>query len=221
MTGTSVEIQFVTASSNVITNLTLEKILHKNFEEIPLPEYTQEDYDFAAAINTSINDKYTGASINDFVKPFCHSEQVCEASTDVGDVSWICPTAQITAATWASLTQAHTWQITAQGKSSLAHKSTLYAGKVLAGAAIDLLENPELIQQAKDEKNAKLEGYVNRFRCISLAGVFLITAGTGENEFLGDHRVLMFNFGIISGLWDVALASGENAPSKQKVVCSL
>ena len=33
------------------------------------------------------------------------------------------------------------------GKSSIAHKGLLYAGKVLAAAAIDLLDDPELVKK--------------------------------------------------------------------------
>ena len=178
MTGTKVNIKFIKACSNTVLNLTLEKVLQKNMEEIPLPEYTQADREFAKAINDSVENKSVpfdrlirrapteeiaeflrsqiGKEINDFVVPLIHSEEAGGGSTDVGDVSWVCPTAQITTATWSADTPGHSWQIVAQGKSDLAHKSTLYAGKVLAGAAIDLLENPELIEKAKEEKRKKL-----------------------------------------------------------------
>jgi len=180
MTGTSVEIRFIKACSNTVLNSTLEKVLFDNLNQIPLPEYTPEDYAFAKAINNSVENRspvfdklikktdseetirflreHEGRDINDFIVPLIHSEQPGGGSTDVGDVSWICPTAQISTATWASSTPGHSWQIVAQGKSELSHKSTLYAGKVMAGAAVDLLENPELLQKAKDEKAKKLNG---------------------------------------------------------------
>lgn len=180
MTGTSVKSKFIKACSNTVLNSTLEKVLFANMNEIPLPEYTPEDYAFARAINESVENRapslerlikkasteeviqflreHEGREINDFIVPLIHSEQAGGGSTDVGDVSWVCPTAQISTATWASATPGHSWQIVAQGKSKLAHKSTLYAGKVLAGAAIDLWEHPELIEQAKREKEQKLGG---------------------------------------------------------------
>ena len=37
------------------------------------------------------------------------------------------------------------------GKSSAAHKNMLYAGKVIAGTAIDMIDNPEFIEKAKAE----------------------------------------------------------------------
>ena len=47
------------------------------------------------------------------------------------------------------------------GKTSIAHKALLHAGKVLAGAAIDLLESSQLLEQAKAEfAEATASGYV-------------------------------------------------------------
>ncbi|MCU6794262.1 amidohydrolase, partial [Paenibacillus sp. WQ 127069] len=38
-----------------------------------------------------------------------------------------------------------------QGKSDLCHKGMLHAGKVMALAGVELLENPELVAKAKEE----------------------------------------------------------------------
>ena len=55
-------------------------------------------------------------------------------------------------------TPSHSWQLVSQGKSELAHKGMLYAAKVMAGAVIDLLQSPELIDQAKEELQKRLKG---------------------------------------------------------------
>lgn len=67
----------------------------------------------------------------------------------MGDVSFMCPTAQIYAATWAPGTPGHSWQAVAQGKSSTAHKGMMFAGKSLALAAMTLMENRELLAEAR------------------------------------------------------------------------
>jgi aminobenzoyl-glutamate utilization protein B len=55
----------------------------------------------------------------------------------------------------------HSWQNVACGKSSLRNKGMLYAGKALAGLAIDLLTCPDLLAQAKEEHRKKSAcGYV-------------------------------------------------------------
>ena len=172
MTGTEVNIQFIKSSANLLPNWTLNKILHDNMEEVPLPALTQEDMDFAQTIYDGLERKtnpYASnlphlnaeqtawlrrqpqAPIAHCVIPY-HTVQVrSKGSTDVGDVSWVVPTAQLRAATWAVSTPAHSWQATAQGKSPQAHKYTLYAGKVLAGAAIDLINDPDTVANAKVE----------------------------------------------------------------------
>ena len=79
-------------------------------------------------------------------------------STDVGDVSWLVPTAQINVVTFPSKAPGHSWQNVSCGKTTVAHKGLLTAGKVLACAAIDLYENPELLAQAKQEFEQRTAG---------------------------------------------------------------
>ena len=45
-----------------------------------------------------------------------------------------------------------------QGKSGLAHKGLIYAAKAMAGAAVDLIEAPEIIKEAWAEMEETLEG---------------------------------------------------------------
>ena len=100
--------------------------------------------------------------ICDYIVPLKDTETVMAGSTDVGDVSWVCPTAQINAVTEAAGTPGHSWQQVSQGKSSIAHKGMLFAGKVMAGAIIDVLEDQRLIGEAKDELKKRVgeAGYV-------------------------------------------------------------
>jgi aminobenzoyl-glutamate utilization protein B len=63
----------------------------------------------------------------------------------------VCPTAQVFIGCEPQGTPPHCWQWVANGKSSVAHKGLLAAGKVIATTAYDLLTKPELIEQAKKE----------------------------------------------------------------------
>ncbi|MBO5070307.1 MAG: amidohydrolase [Roseburia sp.] len=178
MTGTQVEISFIKACSNFVVNDTLTDWVQANMEETSLPQLTGDELKFAAAIQDSlekksdplapmlrlmtneeakkVREKVTGPVLN-FVIPRIHANSVLPGSTDVGDVSWVCPTAQMTAAAWAAGTPAHSWQAVSQGKGSIAHKELLYAGKVLAGTAIDMIEHPEQIAKAKEELAERLD----------------------------------------------------------------
>ena len=183
MTGTRVEMQFVKACSNLVDNTTLEEVLQNNLYEVERYPYTAEEMQFSK----EIHDSYGGLKLNmtdflsryekskrnemedlalehkddilnDYIVPLQDNEKAMAGSTDVGDVSWVCPTAQINAVTIPSGTPGHSWQIVSMGKTSVAHKGMMYAGKVMAAAIIDLLENPELIEKAKVEHKKRLGG---------------------------------------------------------------
>ena len=72
-------------------------------------------------------------------------------STDVGDVSWMVPTAGIRTATWVPGTSAHTWQAVAAGGMSIGKKGMMNAAKTIALTAMDLYQNPEICEKGKVE----------------------------------------------------------------------
>ena len=173
MTETEVSWQQIDGTASTLSNNVLEKAIYANLCEAPLPAFTPEEEEFAAAIkSTFVTDRLPsdGAELNyevkmavaemskngtiplnNFVVPYAPSDYFAQGSTDVGDVSWITPTAQFTATTWASGNPGHSWQNVAMGKSSVAHKGITFAAKVLAGTAADLMTNPEILEKAKAE----------------------------------------------------------------------
>lgn len=180
MTETEVEIEFIKACSNVLLNKTLYQVLQANMEALGPIDFSAEDTELAAKIQATIetrDDYYMevasqiadpalraaalaekDAPLHANVMPLAPSESVSPASSDVGDVSWVCPVAQISTATMPAGTPMHSWQEVSVGKSEMAHKGMIYAGKVLAGAAIDALINPEIIKAAKEEMHQRTGG---------------------------------------------------------------
>jgi len=93
------------------------------------------------------------------VAPFDPNAQaVLPGSTDVADVSWITPTAQIWMACFAFGTPMHSWQLVSQGKTGLAHAGMVRAARVLAATAIELIEQPQLVAQARAELLERRKG---------------------------------------------------------------
>ena len=80
-------------------------------------------------------------------------------STDVGDVSWAVPTVQARGATYAIGTPGHSWQLTAQGKSGIAHKGLVHVAKIMAGTAVDAISNPEILAAAKADHKARTDAH--------------------------------------------------------------
>ena len=107
--------------------------------------------------------KHGTVPINNFLIPYHYMEKARMGSTDVGDVSWCVPTAQINTATFPAQAPGHSWQNVSCGRTSIAHKGMLLAGKVLAAAAIDLIEKPETLKAAKDEYEKKMKRYGGYF----------------------------------------------------------
>ncbi|WP_248930623.1 M20 family metallopeptidase [Paenibacillus hamazuiensis] len=165
MTGTKLETQFDAASADLIPNITLGAMMHKQFVQIGGESYTEEELNFAKEIQASFSEaemkavhKSNGKVLSEQVNPYSPEPGFLAGSTDVGDVSWIVPTGQVYVTTCAYGTPPHSWQMVTQGKSSIAHKGMLLAGKVLASSAIEAMLNPSIIEQAKAEHKERLGG---------------------------------------------------------------
>ena len=166
MTGTTVEIDFVKACSDTILNDTLQRVLYEKMAQIGVPEITKADEAFARELTETALMEYPKADpvhpIHDELLPYTGQIEYECGSTDVGDVSWVCPTVQAKAATWAFGTPCHSWQAVTQGVMPLAHKMTLYIAKSLAAMGAELMVNAELLERAKQEHRRLVgpEGYV-------------------------------------------------------------
>ncbi len=183
MTGTTLKRRFIDGTADVVPNFTLEEAMYKNFSELELPTYTEEEIAFAEELKKTyiteglpgfasnfdrdiaafVDEKTEGGkkAINDFLMPLYHCNITLPGSTDVGDVSWQTPCVQLNTSTWASGTPGHSWQVVTVGKSTMAKKGMATAAKVIAATAVDLFEDAELLAKAKAEFAEKTKtGYV-------------------------------------------------------------
>jgi len=162
MTGTQVEIDFASAASDILPNNTLEKVMHDNFVALGVPQYDEKEQQFAKDIRATLseadkkedikaNKELEGKDLAHVIDPFIPSNGILPGTSDVGDVSWVVPTVQCMVACEPIGTPLHTWQIVSTGKTSIAHKGMLHAGKVMAATAIEVLQNPEILEKAKLE----------------------------------------------------------------------
>ncbi len=183
MTGTTFEKKFIDGLADTIPNHTLEAVLYENFQALGVPAYTAEEHAFADALaktypsadalpgqgaknDPAVAEKVKalrekcGHAMNEFLMPLYQGEAFTPGSTDVGDVSWLTPTVQIHVAAFPNGAPGHSWQNVSIGRTSIAHKAVVHAGKVMAAATIDLLEKPELLARAREEfEKATAEGY--------------------------------------------------------------
>ncbi len=175
MTETIVKSNVVSAVSNLLGNDPLEKLMDDNFQRLGPPAFDDADRAYAESVRATLQDADIAAVFDragvpvqrnlamcDFIVPLAAKGRGGNGSTDVGDVSWVVPTVQARGATCAVGTPFHTWQLTAQGKSPAAHKGLVHVAKVMAGTAIDAIQDPALISQAKADlaERTKAKPYV-------------------------------------------------------------
>jgi aminobenzoyl-glutamate utilization protein B len=134
----------------VLPNETLSLIMNKNLNRVGGYEYTPEERAFAEKIQATLIAPSNLENTN-MVAPFRIEEKGNGGSTDVGDVSWVVPTAGMRAATWVPGTPGHSWQAVAAGGTSIGTKGMIVAAKTIALTAIDLFTDPSIMSAAKDE----------------------------------------------------------------------
>lgn len=145
MTGTRVSCRTVSAYAELLSVPAMEALMMEAMQEAEKPEYTDDDYEYAARFAAD----QASPSIDTAILPA--DQTINLGSTDVGDVSWQVPTGLIGVTTEAAGCALHTWQIVAQGKSPLAHKGMHYAAQILFAAAKKLYESPERCALIQDD----------------------------------------------------------------------
>jgi aminobenzoyl-glutamate utilization protein B len=150
-TGTTLDYEVIHGVYNLLPNQILSTNLYENLKTVGGVNYDKTEEDFALKIFPSLNRKDVNISDAALVKPYADQSDEAFGSTDVGDISWLVPTAGISSATWVPGTAAHSWQAVAAGGMSIGHKGMMVAAKTMALTIMDCLVNPEML------KNAKLE----------------------------------------------------------------
>ena len=145
MTGTRVSCRTVSAYAELLSVPAMEALMMEAMQEAEKPEYTDDDYEYAARFAAD----QASPSIDTAILPA--DQTINLGSTDVGDVSWQVPTGLIGVTTEAAGCALHTWQIVAQGKSPLAHKGMHYAARILFAAAKKVYESPERCALIQDD----------------------------------------------------------------------
>jgi aminobenzoyl-glutamate utilization protein B len=84
---------------------------------------------------------------------------VSSGSTDVGDVTWVVPTIELSAATWVPGTPAHSWQATAAGGTTIGAKGMMVAAKTMALTMAELYSDPSHLVHAKAEFDRRTAGH--------------------------------------------------------------
>jgi len=172
MAGTTHKVRFLTGAHQGISNRTLGDLAVANMREIGAPTYTEEELEFAKELGKSIPRKRKRTTLRrsrvpnwmdlvdvdldtNIYDPFSPPRG---GTSDVHEVAWNMPTQQFSCVYTIVSAPGHSWQNVASNGTSIGHKGSIFASKVMANTVIDLLTQPETLQKAKDEWKKKMEG---------------------------------------------------------------
>lgn len=171
MSQTDVTERFLTGCYDYRPNEIISDVIWENMRQVGPIDYDEADYEFAADLKATVPDDRIEANLSTVpdelsaeiwdeslhpepVAPYDHDQQMA-GSTDVGDVSWIVPMGQFSAATWPVGTPGHSWQVVA-ANGDFGQKGVTFAAKVLAGAIYDLMADRETLDAAREEFEADI-----------------------------------------------------------------
>jgi aminobenzoyl-glutamate utilization protein B len=131
-------------------NESLARVMHGNLSLIGPAAYTAEQHTFARELQQAFGVDVVG--MHDTISAFDpHAAPEPGGSTDVANISWICPTIDLSVANWPRDIPAHSWASTAASGSDAAASAMHVAAKVMACAAIDVLTRPAAVAAMQAE----------------------------------------------------------------------
>ncbi len=186
MTGTTHDVRLVAGCYDTLPNRTLDGLLQQVMEEIGAPTYTEEEHALArqlqstfpkGALEKALDDLRkrgvdlgrpgdAGTDLVERILPPPPYGEFVGGSTDVGDVSYVVPTAQVRTVTAPLGMPGHSWQNVVSVGSAIGRRGMQFAAQILAAAACELMRNPELIARAQREHRDATAGspYVSPVR---------------------------------------------------------
>ena len=160
-TGTTVTYQINSSFKDVLQNDTLGQVMDRNLRRAGTISLTAEERAWAETMQKNLPDPKS-SDLADFgkVRPYGLEGQTY-ASSDVGDISYVTPTASIGTATFVPGTPGHSWQSAAAAGSSIGVKGAVLAAKAMALSGAELMTDPATIAKAKAEMEQRRgDGFV-------------------------------------------------------------
>ncbi|HQR31415.1 MAG TPA: amidohydrolase [Blastocatellia bacterium] len=162
-TETKMEMELVGSVYNELPNEPLARLIDKNLRQVGGVKYTAEEVTFAEKLRSTFSlDGALAMGSQEQIQGI--EDGVSSGSTDVSDVSWIVPTTEFRAATYVPGTPGHSWQAVACTGSNIGRKGLTVAAKTLTLSAIDLLNNPKHIEEARSDFSKRRAGHEYRSR---------------------------------------------------------
>jgi aminobenzoyl-glutamate utilization protein B len=141
----------LTATHQRHSNKSLAEAIQKNIELVGMPEWTEQENQFAKSLQKELGEKETGYPLKPKGLSKPSEIQVGGGSSDVGEVTLITPTATINFPGGVPGEIGHHWSSVAANYGGAAWKGLNAGAKVIAATAIDLLTKPKMLEEIRKE----------------------------------------------------------------------
>jgi aminobenzoyl-glutamate utilization protein B len=167
MTETDVRSEIEAYAYNTLPNDVLNEVMIENMKRANSLYFTKEEKEWAEKLVKTIDPAILNAAKeteNELLVSACQNNKSTKGksmsgSTDVGDVSWITPTATIMTTCAPTGVQLHTWQATASFGSPIGFKGMHLAAQTMALSTYDLLINKDdVLTKANEEFKIRTNG---------------------------------------------------------------
>jgi len=178
MTDATMGIDFLVGCYEMLPNKALSDLMIRKMREVGVMKWSEEDLRFAKKLAESMTpeerkdailksrmpkkEEKADKLLDDEIDDPEDEKEVMAGSTDVGDVSWVTPTANLVTATCVLGMPGHSWQETATSGMSIGHKGMMLAAKTIALTGIELLTSPDELSKVRQEFEAKTIGFTYR-----------------------------------------------------------
>ncbi|MEG0369534.1 MAG: peptidase dimerization domain-containing protein, partial [Hungatella sp.] len=166
MTDTRVEIEHLGGCYPVLNNHVVADVVDASMREIKMEEWSEEDIEYARKLNETVPEQWKAcvalsesapdAQLHVGIMPI--DEENDYGSSDMGDVSHICPSCFYKGACFPIGASYHSWQVAAVTGMDIGFKSMINGARMTAMAALNFLTKPELLEKAKAEFDKSMEG---------------------------------------------------------------
>ncbi len=151
MTGTSFERRIIGTAWPRHFNKVIAQRMFEHIHAVGLPEWSEDDEAFAIAVQElmeadHLDEPGLAKELEELQGP--PDRPISGGSDDIGDVSWNVPTVTLRYPSNIPGTIGHHWSSAIAMATPIAHKGATAGAKVLAATMIDLLTEPELLEDA-------------------------------------------------------------------------
>jgi aminobenzoyl-glutamate utilization protein B len=167
MTNTSMSFRYMGSAFTRHFNRPVASLMYDNIKKVGLPEWDENDHALAKAVQENVGSEAIGlhTELDSIIPPVTFS--LGGGSDDIADISWTVPTVTLRFPSNMPGLQGHHWSSAITMATPIAHKGATAGAKVVASTLMDIVTQPEIVEQAWDyfnneqTKNEKYEPFVN------------------------------------------------------------